>query len=65
MSKVETAISNLADGFCKIGQGKEQRDLYVKALESLIRMAISEHDLACDLDYARCMGIVKGNGEES
>lgn len=58
MSNTSKSIEKLANTFCKIGQSDKNKDLYLRSLEGLVRLAISEHNLSVDLDYAKCMSML-------
>lgn len=55
MTNTSKMIDTLADGYSKMCGGLRDKTFFAKSLESLVRMAISEHNLATDLDYAQCM----------
>jgi hypothetical protein len=50
--KTDEAIDVLASGFCKISGGAVEKEFYVTALKSLVKLAKSEQaaDLDCDMD---------------
>ena len=58
MSNTSKSIEKLANAFCKIGQGDKNKDLYLRSLERFVRLAILEHNLSVDLDYAKCISML-------
>ena len=59
--KTDEAIQNLADGFCKIGQGEQFRNMYVESLTALVRMAKMEYRIDPDGDADKVAAILKGS----
>lgn len=57
--KTDKAIETLATNFCKLSAGMQHKELYVKSLESLVRLAKMENEIDPDCDIDKITEIMK------